>query len=152
MRPHPVEQCSHGLGRHQRRGAATEKHRAYLASGRELGLVLEIAHEGPRPARRVDPLAHMTVEIAIRTLRPAKRPVNINCKGLGNSSLTHPALAGWVLPLPRCRRGALNWPVMQPLSRTAVEGAERSEAGEGLHLSAHGNSARRVWQRRGRGG
>src|SRR3984893_16839048 len=132
MRPHPVGQCSHGLGRHQRRGAATEKHGAYCTSGRELGLVLEIAHEGPRPARRIDPLADMTVEIAIRTLRPAKRPVNINCKGLGNSSLTHPALAGWVPPLPRCGGGALNWPVMQPLSRPAGEGGECSEAREGV--------------------
>src|SRR5258706_2977127 len=165
MRPHPVEQSSHGLGRHQRRGAATEKHGAYLASGGELGLVLEIAHEGPRPARRIDTVADVTVEVAVGAFRPAERPVNINCNGLGNSSLTHPAphpnlppLAGegrgggWVPPLPRCGRGAFKGLVMWPLSRTAGEGAERSEAGEGLHLSAHGNSARRAWRRRGRGG
>src|SRR5258706_7467355 len=91
MRPHPVEQSSHGFGRHQRRGAATEKHRAYLASGGELGLALEIAHEGARPARRIDTVADVTVEVAVGAFRPAERPVNINCKGLGNSSFTHPA-------------------------------------------------------------
>src|SRR5580704_13699026 len=38
---------------------------------------------------------------------------------------------GSVPPLPRCGRGALCW-MSQPLSRTAGEGGERSEAGEGL--------------------
>jgi hypothetical protein len=46
-------------------------------------------------------------------------------------TLTHPALAGWVPPLPWCGRGALSLCAVSPLSRNAGEGAERSEAGEG---------------------
>ena len=48
-----------------------------------------------------------------------------------DDTLTHQAHSGLVPPLPHCGRGA-NEPIsLQPLSRTAGEGAERSEAGEG---------------------
>ena len=47
-----------------------------------------------------------------------------------DDTLTHQAHSVLVPPLPQCGRGA-NEPIsLQPLSRTAGEGAERSEAGE----------------------
>ena len=50
---------------------------------RFLGLVIEIAEQRPRPPRRVDLVADMAVEIAIRAFRPAERPVDIDGERLG---------------------------------------------------------------------
>jgi hypothetical protein len=50
-------------------------------------------------------------------------------------TLTHQALASLVPPLPRCdavRERSSTVVGFQPLSRTAGEGGERSEAGEGF--------------------
>ncbi len=64
-------------------------------------------------------------------------PTKIGSSGLnqtedshGKPSPTQPA--GWVPPLPRCRRGVLRLHIEQPLARIAGEGAKRSEAGEGI--------------------
>jgi hypothetical protein len=42
-----------------------------------------------------------------------------------------PSPWGLVPPPPQCGRGAFELNTLEPLSRTAGEGAERSEAGEG---------------------
>lgn len=46
-----------------------------------------------------------------------------------------PSPRGLVPPLPHCGRGAFELNTLEPLFRTAGEGAERSEAGEG-HAAA----------------
>jgi hypothetical protein len=46
-----------------------------------------------------------------------------------------PSPLGLVPPLPHCGRGAFELTTLEPLSRSAGEGAERSEAGEGSLVS-----------------
>jgi hypothetical protein len=46
-----------------------------------------------------------------------------------------PSPLGLVPPLPHCGRGAFELNTLGPLSRTAGEGAEGSEAGEGWLVS-----------------
>ena len=82
IQPHPLKQLLNRLRRHQRRRAAAEKHRAYCTSGRKLGLALEVAHERLRPARRIDTVADVTIEVAVGAFRPAERPVNVDCERL----------------------------------------------------------------------
>ena len=92
MGAHRVEQGRDGLRQHQRGRAPAEGHRADFASGCEDRLPVEVGEQGPRPAPRIDTVADMAVEIAIRTFRPAERPVDVDSERLAVESAARDTL------------------------------------------------------------
>ena len=98
----------------------------------------------PRLYRRRDPAARHPAaalprarDAARQTARqPAEKARQHPAVNRQRQPLTHPALAGWVSPLPhRAHRGrGASHCGFVPLSRTAGEGGERSEAGEGATI------------------
>ena len=74
-----IQQSTDGFGRHQRRGAATQKNTGDDPVGHQLRLL----PDRPRKARDkplfIDfMMADMAVEIAVRAFRQAKRPMQID--------------------------------------------------------------------------
>ena len=79
-----VENAAHRLRLHQRRRAAAEEDRRHLLRRDARGGGLDLAREGADIAVFVDRgVADMAVEVAIRALRQAERPVDIDAEGVG---------------------------------------------------------------------
>ena len=72
-----VDDGGHRRRLHQRRRAAAEEDRAQRAARRQLREMVELGHQGPRPARMVDTAADMAVEVAVGALGLAERPVDV---------------------------------------------------------------------------
>src|SRR3546814_3901331 len=64
-----LQRGGHRFGRHQRRRAATEEDGADPAGAALCGGVLQVAQQRRPPARLVDALAHVAVEVAVGALR-----------------------------------------------------------------------------------
>ncbi len=78
-----IQDGADGLRLHQRRCAAAEKNRRYLAARGTRSCGFDLASEGARESFFVDrSVADMAVEIAVRTFRQAKRPVHVNAEGI----------------------------------------------------------------------
>src|SRR3546814_8846469 len=69
-----LQRGGHRFGRHQRRRAATEEDGADPAGAALCGGVLQVAQQRRPPARLVDALAHVAVEVAVGALRSTERP------------------------------------------------------------------------------
>ena len=72
-----VDDGGHGRRLHQRRRAAAEEDRAQGAARRQVREMIQLGHQGPRPARMVDTTADMAVEVAVWAFGPAERPVDV---------------------------------------------------------------------------
>src|SRR5690606_3032548 len=68
------------LWRHERRGAAAEEDRAQRTRPDLVGMAVDLGEERARPAGMVDRAADVAVEVAVRALRPAERPVHVDAK------------------------------------------------------------------------
>src|SRR5262249_24595919 len=64
----------------QRRRAAAEEDAGKAVAARIRGVVIEFAQQRIAPARMVDGGPNMAVEIAIRTLQQAERPMHIEAE------------------------------------------------------------------------
>src|SRR3546814_15501073 len=73
-----LQRGGHRFGRHQRRRAATEEDGADPAGAALCGGVLQVAQQRRPPARLVDALAHVAVDVAVVALRSTERPVPID--------------------------------------------------------------------------
>ena len=76
------DQGGNGFRRHQARCAAAEEDRVEAAWPEAGGFPGEFGAQGGGEAGLVDAVADMRVEIAVRALGEAKRPVDIECEGL----------------------------------------------------------------------
>jgi len=126
-----IQDGADGLRLHQRRCAAAEKNRRYLAARGARGGGFDLASEGARKSLFFDRgMADMAVEIAVRTFRQAKRPVHINAEGLFSlSRLRGRARVGTLL------QRAQSAPSRRALTRKgAAERADPRVKPEGLPL------------------
>ena len=71
------DQVGHGLRVHQAGGAAAEEDRGQLARSQAGGLPRQFGAQGGGKAALVDAVADMGVEVAIRALGQAERPVDV---------------------------------------------------------------------------
>ena len=72
-----VDDRGHGCRLHQRRRAAAEEDRAQGAAWRQLRKMIQLGHQGPRPARMVDATADVAIEVAVWAFGLAERPVDV---------------------------------------------------------------------------
>ena len=86
-----LEQGGHGRWRHERRCAPAKEDAVERPARGRTGVVIEFGQQGAAPARLVDLLADMTVEIAIGAFGTAERPVQINTKAAVARSVGHHA-------------------------------------------------------------
>ena len=78
-----VENGRNGRRLHQRRRAAAKEHRRDGAAGNALSGRRDLGRKGADIARLIDRgMAHMAVEVAIRTLRETERPMQIDAEGI----------------------------------------------------------------------
>src|SRR5262245_10568552 len=77
-----VQQGMDGGCRHERRRAAAEEDAAYPAAGCQVCPMPQLAEIGARKPRLVDAAgAHVAIEVAVRALGGAERPMDVDAKG-----------------------------------------------------------------------
>jgi hypothetical protein len=72
-----LDQRGGDMGRHQRRRAAAKEDRTERSPAGFFRLMGKVRKQRRLPRIGIDPVAHMTVKIAVRTLRNTKWPMNI---------------------------------------------------------------------------
>src|SRR6185312_8730754 len=83
-----VENAGDGAGLHQRRRAAAKEDARHGAAWNALGGRGDFGLEGAQESRLVDRgVADMAVEVAVRALRQAERPVHIDAEALDSEAL-----------------------------------------------------------------
>ena len=121
-----IEDRADGLRLHQRWRAAAQKDRRDLAARSALRRGFDLALEGAGKAEFVNRrVADMAVEVAIRTLRQAERPVHVDAKSFFraaahvrhiSASFTK-AFARWERPMPCGGRPCFSMLVISPKVR-----------------------------------
>ncbi len=85
-----LDQGADGGRLHQRGRAAAEEHRLDAPPRRFAGRVLQFRQQRLPPARLLDPVADMAVEVAVRALRAAERPVDVDAERLRHTATSCP--------------------------------------------------------------